>query len=216
MVNVERYLNPTNIIDSNHPSITNYALKLTETAENDISKACALFKAVRDDIIYDPFSPFYLAAHYQASNVLNRKSGYCVSKACLLCALGRTMGIPTRLGFADIRNYGASKEMTELMGTNIFTFHGFVEFFLENRWVKATPAFDPSIYEKHNIPQMNFDGCQDSVFPSHDLNGNIYVEYIKYHGFFADLPLNDLLKSFRKNYTDERVDQWIQMLDEES
>jgi transglutaminase-like putative cysteine protease len=132
-----------------------------------------------------------------------------------LCALGRALEIPSRLGFADIRNYGANPEVIDLMGTNIFTYHGFVEFFLEDRWVKATPAFDRSVYEKHHIPLVTFDGYKDAVFPSHDLNGKPYVEYIKYHGSFSDLPLEDLVSSFRKIYGNERVDLWIQMLDSE-
>ena len=201
------------MIDTENPSVLEYALKTAGSAKDDISKACALFAAVRDGIAYDPYSPFFHRSHYQAGNVLERKSGYCVSKACLLCALGRALGIPSRLGFADIRNHGASREMVDLMGTNIFTFHGFTEFFLEGRWVKATPAFDLSVCEKHRIPLVAFDGRKDALFPSHDLNGNVYVEYVQYHGSFADLPLEDLLRSFRNVYGDERVDEWIELLE---
>ncbi|MCJ7773859.1 MAG: transglutaminase family protein [Desulfobacterales bacterium] len=215
MENFEIYLNPTEVIDSDHPSIIDHALKSYGNAKDEISKACALFTVVRDDVVYDPQTPFYLKSHYQASNVLERGSGYCVSKACLLCALGRASGIPSRLGFADIRNHGASQEIVDLMGTNIFTFHGFVEFFLDGRWVKATPAFDRTVYEKHHIPLVTFDGRNDAVLPSHNLNGNLYVEYIKYHGSFADFPLEDLLHSFTNIYGNDRVDQWIKMLESE-
>lgn len=204
------------MIDSDHPSVIQYAFLKTGDAKDTISKACALFEAVRDGISYDPVTHFYRKSHYRASNVLKRGDGYCVSKACLLCALGRAVGIPTRLGLADIRNHGASQEIIELMGTNIFTYHGFVEFFLEDRWVKATPAFDRSVYEKHNIPLVTFDGRRDAVFPSHDLKGNPYVEYIEYHGTFSDLPFENLMCSFRKIYTDARVDQWIEMLESET
>jgi transglutaminase-like putative cysteine protease len=215
MVNMEPYTSATEVIDSNHPTILEYALQTAGSKESDIEKACALFEVVRDEIKYNPQTHFYLTSHYKASNVLKRKSGYCVSKACLLCALGRAMGIPTRLGLADIRNYGASQDIVELMGTDIFTYHGFVEFFLEGRWVKATPAFDRSIYEKHNIPLVTFNGREDAVFPSHDLSGSPYVEYISYHGTFADLPLDDLIKGFRNVYGNERVDLWIEMLEAE-
>jgi len=213
--NLDVYVNPTEVIDSDHSSILAYARKSAGDAKDKISKACALFAAVRDEIAYEPRTHFYRKSHYLASNVLARKSGYCVSKACLLCALGRVVGIPSRLGLADIRNYGASPEIIELMGTNIFTYHGFVEFFLDGQWVKATPAFNRPIYEKHNIPLIVFTGREDAVFPSHDLNGNPYVEYIKYHGSYADLPLEDLIQSFRKIYGDERVDLWIEVLESE-
>ena len=113
------------------------------------------------------------------------------------------------------RNHGASQEIVDLMGTNIFTYHGFVEFFLDDRWVKATPAFDQSVYPKHNIPMVTFDGRNDAVFPSHDLSGRPYVEYITYHGTYADLPLDDLVQGFRKIYGDERVNMWIEVLESE-
>jgi hypothetical protein len=117
------------------------------------------------------------------------------------------------LGFADIRNHGASREVVEQMGTNMFTFHGFVEFFLEGRWVRATPAFDPAVCEKHNIALVVFNGREDAVFPSHDRNGNRYVEYMRYHGSFADLPLEDLMQAFRKTYGEEKIDLWIAALE---
>lgn len=213
MEKFDLYLSPTEVIDSDHPGVVEYALKSAGNSRDDVSKACALFRAVRDEIAYDLFSPFYLASHYQASTVLQRKSGFCVSKACLLCGLGRASGIPSRLGFADIRNYGASQEVVDQMGTNVFTFHGFVEFFLEGRWVRATPAFDPTVCEKHNIALVAFNGREDAVFPSHDLNGNRYVEYIRYHGSFADLPLEGLMPAFRTTYGDERIDLWIAALE---
>jgi transglutaminase-like putative cysteine protease len=215
MDDIKAYLSPTEVIDSDHPEIVQYAFKRAGDAKNNTSKACALFAAVRDEIAYNPMTDFHRQSHYQASNVLKNKTGYCVSKACLLIALGRAVGIPSRLGLADIRNHGASQDIVDLMGTNVFTYHGFAEFFLDGRWVKATPAFDGPVYEKHNIPLVEFDGRQDAVFPSHDLSGNLYVEYIKYHGTFVDLPLKDLMQSFRKIYSNERVDLWIEMMESE-
>ena len=209
---LQDYLTPTETINSDHPAIIDTAKQLTGHQGDDISKSISLFNAVRDKIVYEPLTDFFRKSHYTASNVLARKNGYCVSKACLLCALGRASGIPTRLGLADIINHGASREIVDLMGTNIFTYHGYVEFFLKNKWVKATPAFDLSIYEKHQIPVISFNGREDAVFPSHDMNGNTYVEYIKYHGTFVDLPFADLMESFRKIYTDKRVDEWIELL----
>ncbi len=215
MEELKPYLAPTEIIDSDHPAIVEFIQKTAGNEKDEIAVACKLFAAVRDEIAYNPRTHFYRKSHYQASNVIERKSGYCVSKACLLCALGRASGIPSRLGLADIRNHGATREVVELMGTDIFTYHGFTEFFLAGKWVKATPAFDRPVYEKHNIPLLEFNGLEDAVFPSHDLNGNPYVEYLKYHGTFADLPLDDLVLAFRETYGNDRVDFWIEMLEAE-
>ncbi len=205
----EEYLQPTAIIDCDHPDIRNFAQKATDGAEDTVDRARRLFYAVRDPVVYDAKSAFYLPEHYVSSNVLRNGRGYCVQKACLLCSAGRAVGIPSRLGFADIRNHGASQEMVDLMGCNIFAYHGYVEFYLEGNWVKATPAFDVQVFQKHNIAPVEFDGRNHSVFPSHDLSGKPYVEYLVYHGTSADLPLDALLESWRTTYGDDRVKFWM-------
>ena len=42
------------------------------------------------------------------SATLARGYGFCVNKAVLLAALARAVGIPARLGFADVRNHLSS------------------------------------------------------------------------------------------------------------
>src|SRR5512139_832183 len=132
------FLLPTTIIDSDHESIIEFANKsIGHGKEDPIAKAVKLYYAVRDGIWYDPYYPFYLPDHYRASNVLKSGRGYCVCKASLLCALGRACGIPARVGFADVRNHLASPQLLELMGTDLFVYHGFTEFSLEGKWVMA-------------------------------------------------------------------------------
>jgi hypothetical protein len=205
----KEYLEPTSIIDSDNQEIMQFAEKAVVGAKNQIEQAQGIFYAARDTVLYDIRTPFFLPEHYKASNVLKRGRGYCVTKACLLCAMGRALGIPSRLGLADIRNSGASKQVIEMMGTDIFSYHGFTEFFLNGKWVKATPAFDSSVFPRHNIAPVEFDGMKDAVYPSHDLSGNPYVEYIRYHGSFVDVPLNDLLDGWRKHYGEDRVQFWM-------
>ncbi|MGE5839326.1 MAG: transglutaminase-like domain-containing protein, partial [Deltaproteobacteria bacterium] len=136
-----RCLLPTSIIDCDHDSIIEFANRtVAGCGEDPVAKAVALYYTVRDGIRYDPYYPFYLPEHYRASNVLKSGRGYCVCKASLLCALGRACGIPTRVGFADVRNHLASAQLLEMMGTDLFVYHGFVQFHLEGNWVMATPA----------------------------------------------------------------------------
>jgi hypothetical protein len=205
----KEYLEPTSIIDSDNQEIIQFAKKAVVGAKNQIEQSQGIFYAARDRVLYDIRTPFFLPEHYKASNVLKRGRGYCVTKACLLCAMGRALGIPSRLGLADIRNSGASKQVIEMMGTDIFSYHGFTEFYLNGKWVKATPAFDSSVFPRHNIAPVEFDGITDAVYPSHDLSGNPYVEYITYHGSFVDVPLNDLLDGWRKHYGENRVQFWM-------
>ena len=75
--------------------------------------------------------------------------------------------------------------------------------------MKATAAFDAPIFSRHNIAPVEFDGEHDAVYPSHTLNGDPYVEYIVYHGSFADVPLDALLAAWRKTYGEDRVDLWM-------
>jgi hypothetical protein len=98
----------------------------------------------------------------------------------------------------------------EMLGSDIFTYHCFVEFLLEGKWVRATPAFDAPIFERHRIAPVEFDGRTDAMFPSTNLDGDPYVEYVTYHGSFADLPLGPMLASWEKYYGPERVKLWIE------
>ena len=137
----EKYLKTTAIIDSDHEEIVKYAIDtIGNGAREPTEKAVKLYYAVRDGIWYDPYYPFYLPEHYRASNVLESGRGYCVCKASLLCALGRACGIPSRVGFATVRNHLATKQLIEFLGSDLFVYHGFTEFYLEGKWVKATPA----------------------------------------------------------------------------
>ena len=105
----KRYLTPTPIIDCDHRAIKAYAREIIDGGKDPIEQAVKIYYAVRDGIWYTPYYPFYLPEHYRASNVLKSGRGYCVCKASLLCALGRACGIPSRIGFADVRNHLATR-----------------------------------------------------------------------------------------------------------
>ena len=205
-----KYLAPTTILDSDHPAIIDYANLTIGDSNDPVEKSVKLYYAVRDDIWYDPYYPFYLPKHYQASNVLKSGRGYCVCKASLLCALGRTCGIPSRLGFADVRNHLATTQLIEHLGSNIFTFHGFVEFFLEGRWVKATPAFNKELCFKHKVAPLEFDGREDSIFHPYSQDKKQFMEYIHDHGTFTDVPVDLIVKAWKEAYGKARVEKWIQ------
>jgi transglutaminase-like putative cysteine protease len=136
----------------------------------------------------------------KASYTLAAKRGYCVSKAVLLAAAGRAVGIPSRLGLADVVNHLTSDKLKKHMGTDVFYYHGYTEFFLDNKWVKATPAFNRSMCEKFNVKPLEFDGVNDSIFHAYDVQGNRHMEYIRDHGSFADLPLATIVEAYKVVY----------------
>ena len=160
----QKYLSPTSIIDSDHPAIVEYAEETVKDAGNDpVSQAVKLYYAVRDGIWYDPYYPFYLPEHYRASNILDSGRGFCISKAGLLCALGRACNIPSRVGFATVRNHLATRKLLEFIGSDRFVYHGYTEFYLNGKWIKATPTFNIELCEKHHVTPLDFNGKEDAI-----------------------------------------------------
>ena len=207
----EAYLLPTAMIDSDSPLILEHAEKIIGTAKGSaIDMAIKLYYAVRDGIWYDPYYPFYRAEHYRASTVLKSGRGYCVSKASLLCALGRACKIPSRLGFATVRNHLATRQLIEYLGTDLFVYHGFTEFYLDGKWVKATPAFNIELCKRHKVAALEFNGMEDSIFHSYNLDKKQFMEYLEDHGTYADIPLDDILSAWKATYGKERVAKWIE------
>ena len=163
-------------------------------------KAVKLFYAVRDGIKYNPWVEAYKIETNIVSRIIEYGQGYCVQKAIVLIALARHEGIPARLGLADIINHLAEGALLEAMGTNLFTCHGYAELYLDGQWIKATPAFDIAMCEKKSLPPVEFNGGGDAVFPSTDKKERRYVEYITFHGVFADLPFEFIMDKWEEVY----------------
>jgi transglutaminase-like putative cysteine protease len=207
------YLKPTEIIDSDHPAVKAHAERCIGDARDPVERAVKLYYAVRDGILYDPYSPFYLPEHYRPSYILEKKRGYCVCKAVLLCALGRACGIPSRLGFATVRSHLATRQLVEFMGSDLFVYHGFTEFLLEGKWVKATPAFNRELCARHKVLPLEFNGREDSLFQPYNLEKKKFMEYVVYHGTFADVPLETLLRAWAETYGTERIKVWVEAME---
>ena len=204
------YLEPTPIIDSDAKVIMDYARSAIENVDDDpISKAINLYYAVRDGIWYDPYIPFYRPEHYRSSNVLKRGRAFCIGKAGLLCAVGRACGIPTRLGFADVHNHLATQQLIDYLGSNIFSYHGFMEFYLDGKWVKATPAFNKELCRKAKVTPLEFNGREDSIFQPYNEEKKLFMEYVTDHGSAADIPVDKIVEAWKTTYGHARVRQWI-------
>jgi transglutaminase-like putative cysteine protease len=208
------YLTPTTVIDSDHPSIRDYARTTIQGIEDPVDISVKLYLAVRDGIRYDPYSPFYLPEHYRASYVLKRGRSFCVPKASLLCALGRACGIPSRVGLADVRNHLTTRQLIDFMGSDLFVCHGFAELYLEGKWVKATPAFNRELCERHHVPPLEFNGREDSLFQPYNLQNQKFMEYVAIRGVYADIPVGEIVAAWKKTYGEDRVNFWIKGLEE--
>ncbi len=210
----QEYLIPTSIIDSDHPAIIAFAREVIGGDRNPVDQAKKIYYAVRDGIRYDPYYPFYLPEHYRASNILKSGRGFCVCKASLLCALGRSLGIPARVGFATVRNHLATKQLLDYMGSDLFVYHGYTDFFLLGKWVKATPAFNKELCERHKVAPLEFDGLEDSIFQPYNLENHLFMEYKAFSGVYADIPVETIVAGWEEAYGQEKVRGWIRSMEE--
>jgi transglutaminase-like putative cysteine protease len=193
-------LAPTALLDSAHPAIQAFA-KAHALGATDRERAVALYYAVRDGFRYDPYRIDLSPAGMTASAVLAAGYGWCVPKAALLTAACRAAGIPARLGFADVRNHLSTERMRETMKTDIFAWHGYTDIWLDGAWHKATPAFNIELCEKFGLLPLEFDGMSDSIYHPFDRAGNRHMEYVKQRGTFNDLPLAEIVATFREIYS---------------
>jgi len=215
MENMEKYLEPTETLDSDNEIVAEYLKGILGDDEyTPIEKAIKLYLYVRDDIKYNPYLPFYKPEHYRSSNVIKTKQGFCIGKAGLLCSLARRSGIPARLGFATVKNHMSTKQLTDFLGTNIITYHGYTELWLNEKWVKATPAFNAELCALHKVKPLEFDGINDSIFHEYNSEESRFMEYIDYHGEFSDVPLDLILKSWEDIYGKDRVASWVKLIED--
>ncbi len=104
----------------------------------------------------------------------------------MLAALSQAIGIPSRLGFADIVNHQLPENIIKFQGTNLLRYHGFCELYIGERWVKATPSFDLAICQEKGIIPVEFDGMTDALLLSHDIDGEQHIDNVSYNGNFED------------------------------
>ncbi|HEY7546754.1 MAG TPA: transglutaminase-like domain-containing protein, partial [Blastocatellia bacterium] len=108
---------PTPTIESAHKDVKDFTQHLIGEASSDIERVVRLYYGVRDLIRYDPYQIDLTIDGMKASATLSLRHGWCVSKSVLLAACCRSLGIPARLGFADVRNHLSTERMRERMRT---------------------------------------------------------------------------------------------------
>jgi transglutaminase-like putative cysteine protease len=185
---------PAEFIDSDHPSLVACAGQIR--GQTAAATAVAIFEFVRD-LPYEG-DDFEDLAIFRASHVLAVGHGYCVSKASLGAALARAAGIPARIAFADVRNHLASPRLLRAFGTDTFAWHGYVEMWLGQRWVKASPTFDAATCRRAGVAPLEFDGASDALLQS--FGSARTMNYVKEHGSFHDVPARFLSAEMLRLY----------------
>jgi transglutaminase-like putative cysteine protease len=200
-ITMENYLKPTEFFDYDKPEVKAWIDQQLEGVPNEpVERIKALYLAVRDSVQYNPYvfqtDPRTLSASY----ALESRESYCIPKAVLLGAAARYIGIPSRLGLADVRNHLSSPKLIEWLRSDIFRMHGFIELYLNGQWVKATPAFNKQLCALMKVEPLEFDGVNDSVFQEFTEDGQAHMEYINDHGVFDDVPFDFIVDGVRSAY----------------
>jgi transglutaminase-like putative cysteine protease len=196
---VKEFLASGRYVDSAHPGVAEFAHKHGAGAD-DRERAVALYYAVRDGVRYNPFLDFSDERVFRASDTLAAGEGFCIGKAALLAAAARAAGIPARVGFADVKNHLTTPRLAQYMGSDAFVYHGFTELWLEGRWVKATPAFNIELCRRFRVRPLEFDGREDSLYHPFDEDDRRHMEYLRYRGTHADVPVEEIQREFREVY----------------
>ena len=89
----------------------------------------------------------------------------------------RVIGVPARVGYADVRNHLSSPRLSEYMGTDIYVWHSYADILIDGKWVKATPAFNSELCRRLGLAPLEFDGRTDSLLHPYDRAGRLYMEY---------------------------------------
>lgn len=198
----QSFLAPTECVNHTSDEVASFIDTHRYRNASERETAVRLYYAVRDEIRYDPYRIDLTREGLSASGCIRKGYGWCVPKAVVLAACCRGVGIPARLGYADVKNHISTQRLRQQMKTDVFYWHGYTDIFLDGRWVKATPAFNRELCEKFGLPPLEFDGSSDSVFHPFDLAGNKYMEYLNLRGCFADPPLPEILATFRIHYSE--------------
>lgn len=197
-----KYLESTEYLDYDSPEIQAVVAEFSNGDVSDLEKAKAIYLKVRDGWRYNPYLISLDRKNYVASGIAKKSEGHCVDKAILLIACLRAVRIPARIRLAKVTNHIAVERLTERFGSNVLTPHGMVDVFLENKWVKATPAFNKELCELCNVAPLEFDGENDSMFQEFNEEGKQFMQYLEDYGHFEDIPLDFMLQNLQENYPD--------------
>lgn len=189
----------TAMLNFNHASVQDF-VKRYAVGKNTFEQALSLYYSVRDKISYNPHHVELSVTGLSASFCIEGRRGWCVSKAILLAACCRAIGIPAGLGYADVKNHITTEKLRKSMGSDIFYWHSYAVLYLNGRWVKATPAFNQRLCKMYGIIAADFDGIEDSIFMPYNSAGDKHMEYLNYRGEFVDVPLAQIKTTFTKEY----------------
>lgn len=193
-------LQETKSLDYTNQAIQDFAQQHTSETQSPKEKALSIYYAVREHLRYNPYYIEFTAEALKASTIVQKTDGHCIDKAILMIACCRAIGIPARLGLAKVRNHIGTARLEETIGTNVLVPHGYVAVYINDQWVKATPAFNKGLCDKLGVAPLDFDGVNDSLFQEYDNNGGQFMEYLEDYDTFEDVPVDFIFKKMKETY----------------
>lgn len=194
------YLEPTFYFDFENKVIQNLIAEFNDQSVSDKQKTIGLYLKVRDGWKYDPYSISLSKENFRASTIAQKSTGNCVEKSILLIAGLRGLGIPARLHLGKVKNHIAVERLTQKFGSNELTPHGMVNVYLNNKWLKMSPAFNESLCEKFKVAPLGFDGENDSFLQQYNREGSLFMEYTEDYGYFEDVPVEFMKQNIKEHY----------------
>ncbi len=197
------FLTATEFIDFDHAAVQSWVATNADAQADLPERVVQLYYATRDGFRYTPWGVASNREAFRASAVLTRDrelGGHCIDKALVLAASARCIGVPSRLHFANVRNHIGTADLEARLGTDLLVFHGYVELWLHERWVAATPAFNRELCEHLGVEPLEFDGRSDSIFQQYDRVGGRFMDYVHDYGTFAELPFERMCAAWKQHY----------------
>jgi transglutaminase-like putative cysteine protease len=190
---------PTEFLDHRSTAVQDFIESVVGDRDSpQREQAVDLYYAVRDGVQYEVYGADLSRLGMRASSVLGRGRGLCIHKSVLYAACVRALDIPSRLVLVDVRNHLSSARLRSLLGGEVFRYHCFTQLYLDGRWVKATPVFGAKLCRLYRMAPLEFDGRADAVLQASDEQGGSFIELVREHGEFDDLPYERVIVGLRK------------------
>lgn len=199
-VNWEEFLAESPQIDYSSAAVQEFIQTIPVHADR-VAQAVAIYEMVRDSFLYDPYHLDLRPEYLKASVVVSKKRAWCVEKSLLACACFRAFGFPARLGFGIVKNHIGVEKLKSYLKRDEIVFHGYVEVWLNGKWSKCTPAFDPRICKLSGVPLLEWNGSDDSLFQAY-VDDSQFMEYLHFYGEFADIPFELMHREMARYYPD--------------
>jgi transglutaminase-like putative cysteine protease len=154
-------LRPTAWLQSDHPRVRDLAAPVRSRGLSNARRMEALVRVVEQAL---PDIDF--AGHFPAAEAVARRRGDCTESAVLLAALGRALGIPTKVASGLVYSRGAYHGTS-----NVFLPHSWVLAYVDGRWRSYDAALGN--FDSSHIALTIGDGDARSIAAANQLAGLI-------------------------------------------